>query len=59
MDKDKCQIMAYVKKKEVEKVVYAEFTYLLFNQITQQFVRKEAKESRLVNRTSLNNIDLV
>jgi hypothetical protein len=51
--------MAYVKKKEVEKLVYAEFTYLLFNSFTQQFVRKEAKESRLVNRTSLNNIDLV
>jgi hypothetical protein len=59
MDKEKCQILAYVKKKEIEKQVNAEFMYLLFSQNMQQFVRKEAKESRLVNRTALNNIDLV
>jgi hypothetical protein len=59
LDKDRCQILAYVKKKEVEKLVYAEFTYLLFNHNLQHFVKKEARESRLISRTSLNNIDLV
>ena len=50
MDKERCQILAYVKKKEVEKLIFAEFTYLLFNHNTQQFVRKEAKETRMLNR---------
>jgi hypothetical protein len=59
LDKDRCQILAYVKKKEVQKLVYAEFIYLLFNPNLQQFVKKEARESRLISRTSLNNIDLV
>lgn len=59
MDFIRFQILAYVKKKEVEKIVNAEFMYLLFNPNTQQFQRKDAKESRLINRTSLNNLDLV
>jgi hypothetical protein len=35
MSKERCQILAYVKKKEVEKAVFAQFSYLLFNHNTQ------------------------
>ena len=52
-------MLSYFKKKEVEKIIQAEFIYLLYNQNTNAFERKEAKESRIINMTNLNNIDLV
>ena len=59
MDKEQCQMLSYFKKKEVEKIIQAEFIYLLYNPNTNAFERKEAKESRIINMTNLNNIDLV
>ena len=52
-------MLSYFKKKDVERIVQAEFTYLLFNPNTQAFEMKETKESRIVNMNNLNNIDFV
>lgn len=52
-------IQTYYKKKDLSRIVKAEFKYLLFNYHEGKFKVKQAKESRLFNPTSLANLDIV